>query len=53
MDTAGLAIIPSCYSIHATPHPSAKLQTVVEETLFYIFYSTPSHELQILAAKEL
>lgn len=45
--------LPSCYNVQAAPPQHAKFTTFSDETLFYIFYSTPRDMLQEMAAQEL
>lgn len=45
-------VIPSCY--HVVPPPvDTKLLNFSEETLFYIFYSSPQDVVQLMSAEEL
>ncbi|OMJ15406.1 putative NOT transcription complex subunit VIP2 [Smittium culicis] len=46
-------ILPQCYSYTLPPTVDSKINLVTEETLFYIFYSMPKDELQLVAAEEL
>ncbi|OLY78546.1 General negative regulator of transcription subunit 2 [Smittium mucronatum] len=46
-------ILPSCYSNISPPSVESKIPLVTEDTLFYIFYSMPKDELQLMAAEEL
>ncbi|KAF8983023.1 hypothetical protein BGZ46_000103 [Entomortierella lignicola] len=45
--------IPVCYNVQVPPPPQGKLNSVLDETLFYIFYSMPRDALQDAAAIEL
>ncbi|KAK3816679.1 MAG: hypothetical protein J3Q66DRAFT_283374 [Benniella sp.] len=45
--------VPACYNVQPPPPPHAKLSSVLDETLFYIFYSMPRDALQDAAAAEL
>ncbi|KAG0345347.1 hypothetical protein BG004_003781 [Podila humilis] len=45
--------VPSCYNVQPPPPPQAKLSSVLDETLFYMFYSMPRDALQDAAAMEL
>jgi len=46
--------LPRCYYIQAPLQPpNMKMDLFSEETLFYIFYSTPLDSLQLIAAEEL
>lgn len=45
--------LPSCYNVHAPPAPHTKVASFSDETLFFIFYSTPGDVMQELAAQEL
>ncbi|KAG0012912.1 hypothetical protein BGZ82_002370 [Podila clonocystis] len=45
--------VPSCYNVQPPPPPQGKLSSVLDETLFYMFYSMPRDVLQDAAAMEL
>ncbi|KAJ1824945.1 hypothetical protein GGH91_001684 [Coemansia sp. RSA 2671] len=45
--------LPSCYNASQSPPAVTRIQVFSEETLFYIFYTMPRDELQLLAAEEL
>ena len=45
--------LPSCYNVQAPPPAQAKISSFSDETLFFIFYSTPRDVLQEVAAQEL
>ncbi|KAF9354450.1 hypothetical protein BGX26_007700 [Mortierella sp. AD094] len=45
--------VPACYNVQPPPPPQAKLSSVLDETLFYMFYSMPRDALQDAAAIEL
>ncbi|KAJ2843790.1 transcriptional regulator, partial [Coemansia erecta] len=45
--------LPSCYNACNPPPAMTKIQSVTDETLFYIFYTMPRDELQLAAAEEL
>ncbi|UZJ53419.1 hypothetical protein CBS101457_002739 [Exobasidium rhododendri] len=45
--------LPSCYNVQTPPPPQSKVATFSDETLFFIFYSTPRDILQEVAAQEL
>ncbi|KAG0034389.1 hypothetical protein BGZ81_004870 [Podila clonocystis] len=45
--------VPSCYNVQPPPPPQGKLSSVLDETLFYMFYSMPRDALQDAAAMEL
>ncbi|MCO5547900.1 hypothetical protein L7F22_001354 [Adiantum nelumboides] len=45
--------LPSCYNVQPPPPPQSKVATFSDETLFFIFYSTPRDALQEVAAQEL
>jgi CCR4-NOT transcription complex subunit 2 len=45
--------LPSCYNVQPPPPPQSKVATFSDETLFFIFYSTPRDILQEVAAQEL
>ncbi|KAI1315368.1 hypothetical protein EDD11_000927 [Mortierella claussenii] len=45
--------VPACYNVQPPPPPQAKLSSVLDETLFYMFYSMPRDTLQDAAAMEL
>ncbi|ORZ27803.1 hypothetical protein BCR41DRAFT_299172 [Lobosporangium transversale] len=45
--------VPACYNVQPPPPPQAKLGSVQDETLFYIFYTIPRDVLQDAAALEL
>ncbi|KAF9432639.1 hypothetical protein BGZ76_010518 [Entomortierella beljakovae] len=45
--------VPACYNVQPPPPPQAKLSSVLDETLFYMFYSMPRDTLQDAAAVEL
>ncbi|KAF9171583.1 hypothetical protein BGX21_007250 [Mortierella sp. AD011] len=45
--------VPACYNVQPPPPPQAKLSSVSDETLFYMFYSMPRDALQDAAAIEL
>ncbi|KAJ2735388.1 transcriptional regulator [Coemansia sp. BCRC 34962] len=45
--------LPSCYNASQSPPAVTRIQVFSEETLFYIFYTMPRDELQLVAAEEL
>ncbi|KAG9324780.1 hypothetical protein KVV02_005371 [Mortierella alpina] len=45
--------VPACYNVQPPPPAQAKLSAVLDETLFYMFYSMPRDALQDAAAAEL
>ncbi|KAF9927327.1 hypothetical protein FBU30_003326 [Linnemannia zychae] len=45
--------VPACYNVQPPPPVQAKLGSVLDETLFYMFYSMPRDALQDAAAVEL
>ncbi|GJJ76197.1 CCR4-NOT transcription complex subunit 2 [Entomortierella parvispora] len=45
--------VPACYNVQPPPSAQAKLSSVMDETLFYMFYSMPRDALQDAAAAEL
>ncbi|KAJ2782335.1 bck1-like resistance to osmotic shock [Coemansia interrupta] len=45
--------LPACYNASHTQPAMTKIQSFVDETLFYIFYTMPRDELQLAAAEEL
>lgn len=45
--------LPSCYNVQPPPPPQSKIASFSDETLFFIFYSTPRDVLQEVAAQEL
>ncbi|KAJ2043371.1 hypothetical protein GGH13_009792, partial [Coemansia sp. S155-1] len=45
--------LPSCYNASQPPPAITRIQLFSEETLFYIFYTLPREELQLVAAEEL
>ncbi|KAG0044763.1 hypothetical protein BGZ83_009967 [Gryganskiella cystojenkinii] len=45
--------VPTCYNVQPPPSAQAKLSSVLDETLFYMFYSMPRDTLQDAAAAEL
>jgi CCR4-NOT transcription complex subunit 2 len=45
--------LPSCYNVQTSPPGPAKAQTFGDETLFFMFYSSPRDALQEVAAQEL
>ncbi|KAF9191942.1 hypothetical protein BGZ51_006500 [Haplosporangium sp. Z 767] len=45
--------VPACYNVQPPPPAQAKLSSVLDETLFYMFYSMPRDALQDAAAVEL
>ncbi|PWN38340.1 uncharacterized protein FA14DRAFT_25976 [Meira miltonrushii] len=45
--------LPSCYNVQPPPPASSKIASFSDETLFFIFYSTPRDVLQEVAAQEL
>lgn len=45
--------LPSCYNVQAPPPAQTKVANFSDETLFFIFYSTPRDILQEVAAVEL
>lgn len=53
VDTEAEFHVPACYNVQPPPPPQAKLSSVLDETLFYIFYSMPRDALQDAAAVEL
>ncbi|PVU90426.1 hypothetical protein BB559_004634 [Furculomyces boomerangus] len=46
-------LVPPIYNSAQLPPASTKLAQMSEETLFYIFYSMPKDEMQLLASEEL
>lgn len=45
--------LPSCYNVQPPPPAQSKIASFSDETLFFIFYSTPRDVLQEVAAQEL
>lgn len=45
--------LPNCYNVQPAPPPQSKVGTYSDETLFFIFYSSPRDVLQEVAAQEL
>ncbi|KAH7885203.1 hypothetical protein F5I97DRAFT_1347054 [Phlebopus sp. FC_14] len=45
--------LPSCYNVQAPPPGPSKAVAFSDETLFYMFYSSPRDALQEVAAQEL
>ncbi|KAJ3829331.1 NOT2 family protein [Lentinula raphanica] len=45
--------LPACYNVQAPPPGPAKVTAFSDETLFFMFYSTPRDALQEIAAQEL
>lgn len=45
--------LPSCYNVQPPPPAQSKIASFTDETLFFIFYSTPRDVLQEMAAQEL
>lgn len=45
--------LPSCYNVQPPPPAQSKITSFSDETLFFIFYSTPRDVLQEVAAQEL
>ncbi|PWN52448.1 hypothetical protein IE53DRAFT_326639 [Violaceomyces palustris] len=45
--------LPSCYNVQPPPPAQSKISSFSDETLFFIFYSTPRDALQEVAAQEL
>lgn len=45
--------IPACYNVHPPPPGPSKAQAFSDETLFFMFYSSPRDALQEIAAQEL
>ena len=45
--------LPSCYNVQPPPPAQTKIASFSDETLFFIFYSTPRDVLQEVAAQEL
>lgn len=45
--------LPSCYNVQPPPPAQTKMASFSDETLFFIFYSTPRDMLQEVAAQEL
>lgn len=45
--------LPACYSVHPPPPGPAKAQAFSDETLFFMFYSSPRDAMQEVAAQEL
>ena len=45
--------LPSCYNVQPPPPAQSKTQNFSDETLFFIFHSTPRDLLQEMAAQEL
>ncbi|SPO21115.1 related to CDC36 - transcription factor [Ustilago trichophora] len=45
--------LPSCYNVQPPPPAQSKIASFSDETLFFIFYSTPRDMLQEVAAQEL
>ena len=46
-------VLPSCYNVQPPPPAQSKVASFSDETLFFIFYSTPRDVLQEVAAQEL
>ncbi|KAJ2306735.1 transcriptional regulator [Coemansia sp. RSA 2706] len=45
--------LPACYNASRPPPAITKIPSLMDETLFYIFYTMPRSELQLAAAEEL
>lgn len=45
--------LPACYNVHAPPPGPSKAAAFSDETLFFMFYSSPRDQLQEIAAQEL
>ena len=45
--------LPTCYNVHPPPPGPAKAVAFSDETLFFMFYSSPRDALQEVAAQEL
>lgn len=45
--------LPACYNVQPPPPGPAKAQAFSDETLFFMFYSSPRDALQEIAAQEL
>lgn len=45
--------LPACYNVQPPPPGPGKAQTFSDETLFFMFYSSPRDALQEIAAQEL
>lgn len=45
--------LPACYSVHAPAPGPSKAASFSDETLFFMFYSSPRDALQEVAAQEL
>lgn len=45
--------LPSCYNVQPPPPAQSKITSFSDETLFFVFYSTPRDILQEVAAQEL
>lgn len=45
--------LPACYNVQAPPPAQTKMSEFSDETLFFIFYSTPRDILQQYAAQTL
>ncbi|KAI9501585.1 hypothetical protein BX070DRAFT_228095 [Coemansia spiralis] len=45
--------LPACYNASNPPPAMSKVPSLMDETLFYIFYTMPRDELQLAAAEEL
>ena len=45
--------LPNCYNVQPPPPAQTKMASFSDETLFFIFYSTPRDVLQEVAAQEL
>ncbi|WFD35711.1 transcriptional regulator [Malassezia cuniculi] len=45
--------LPSCYNVQPPPPAQSKITSFSDETLFFVFYSTPRDVLQEVAAQEL
>ncbi|KAF9068589.1 hypothetical protein BDP27DRAFT_1392687 [Rhodocollybia butyracea] len=45
--------LPACYNVQAPPPGPSKVTAFSDETLFFMFYSTPRDALQEIAAQEL
>lgn len=45
--------LPACYNVQAPPPGPSKVTAFSDETLFFMFYSSPRDALQEIAAQEL
>ena len=45
--------LPACYNVQPPPPGSSKAAAFSDETLFFMFYSSPRDALQEIAAQEL